>query len=43
MANFQRIGIGGLHVYPLRYWDWPYAADNTDAAADPDRPRLDLV
>ena len=28
-ANFQRIGILGLHVYPLRYWDWPYAGDNT--------------
>ena len=28
-ANFQRIGIEGLHVYPLRYWDWPYAGDNT--------------
>jgi len=28
-ANFQRIGIEGLHVYPLRYWDWPYAGDST--------------
>jgi hypothetical protein len=28
-ANFQRIGIEGLHVYPLRYWDWPDAGDNT--------------
>ncbi len=28
-ANFVRIGIGGLHLYPLRYWDWPYTADNT--------------
>jgi hypothetical protein len=28
-ANFQRIGIEGLHLYPLRYWDWPYAGDNT--------------
>ena len=28
-TNFQRIGIEGLHVYPLRYWDWPYAGDNT--------------
>jgi hypothetical protein len=27
--NFVRIGIGGVHVYPLRYWDWPYTADNT--------------
>ena len=29
ILNFQRIGIGGLHLYPLRYWDWPYTADNT--------------
>jgi hypothetical protein len=29
-ANFQRIGVGGLHLYPLRYWDWPYAGDNTE-------------
>lgn len=28
-TNFQRIGIEGLHVYPLRYWDWPYAGDST--------------
>jgi len=27
--NFVRIGISGLHLYPLRYWDWPYTADNT--------------
>ena len=20
-------GIRGLHLYPLRYWDWPYTAD----------------
>lgn len=26
-SNFVRIGIGGLHLYPLRYWDWPYTAD----------------
>jgi len=26
--NFVRLGIGGVHVYPLRYWDWPYTADN---------------
>jgi hypothetical protein len=29
VTNFQRIGIAGLHLYPLRYWDWPYAGDNT--------------
>jgi hypothetical protein len=29
LTNFQRIGIGGLHLYPLRYWDWPYSGDNT--------------
>jgi hypothetical protein len=30
ILNFQRIGIGGLHLYPLRYWDWPVSADKTD-------------
>ena len=29
VESFVRIGIGGVHVYPLRYWDWPYTADNT--------------
>lgn len=28
LTNFQRIGIEGLHVYPLRYWDWPWAGDS---------------
>ena len=28
-ASFVRLGIEGLHLYPLRYWDWPYTADNT--------------
>ncbi len=28
ILNFQRIGIQGVHVYPLRYWDWPNTADN---------------
>jgi hypothetical protein len=30
LANFQRIGIEGLHLYPLRYWDWPNAGDHTE-------------
>ncbi len=34
LANFQRIGIGGLHVYPLRYWDWPWAGDHTSPLLD---------
>jgi len=29
ITNFQRIGILGVHVYPLRYWEWPVAGDNT--------------
>jgi hypothetical protein len=29
ILSFQKIGISGLHLYPLRYWDWPYSADNT--------------
>jgi len=28
MQSCQRIGIRGLHLYPLRYWDWPNNADN---------------
>ena len=28
MQSQQRIGIKGLHVYPLRYWEWPVSADN---------------
>ena len=27
VLNFERIGIGGLHLYPLRYWDWPISGD----------------
>ena len=30
LTNFQRIGIEGLHLYPLRYWDWPWAGDKTE-------------
>ena len=29
VLRFQRIGIRGVHVYPLRYWDWPISADKT--------------
>jgi hypothetical protein len=25
--SFERIGISGLHLYPLRYWEWPITAD----------------
>jgi hypothetical protein len=34
VLNFQRIGIGGLHLYPLRYWDWPVSADATTPLLD---------
>ena len=30
LSNFQRIGIGGLHLYPLRYWEWPASGDKTE-------------
>lgn len=30
VLNFERIGIGGMHIYPLRYWDWPVSGDNTN-------------
>jgi len=26
--SIARIGAEGLHLYSLRYWDWPHAADN---------------
>lgn len=29
VLNFERIGIGGMHIYPMRYWDWPVSGDNT--------------
>jgi hypothetical protein len=28
MQSCQRIGIKGLHLYPLRYWEWPVSADH---------------
>lgn len=28
MQSQQRIGIKGLHLYPLRYWEWPVSADD---------------
>lgn len=28
LQSCQRIGIRGVHIYPLRYWDWPNSADN---------------
>ncbi len=28
LQSCQRIGIRGVHVYPLRYWDWPNSPDN---------------
>ena len=30
LTTFQRIGIEGLHLYPLRYWDWPWSGDKTE-------------
>lgn len=29
-AARDRLGAGGLHVYPLAYWNWPYSADAVD-------------
>jgi hypothetical protein len=31
MQSHDRIGIRGLHLYPLRYWDWPVTSDRTAA------------
>ena len=32
--SFERIGISGLHLYPLRYWEWPVTADKTTPALE---------
>ncbi|MDR2101331.1 MAG: hypothetical protein LBP43_02020 [Treponema sp.] len=29
-AGRDRLGGSGLHLYPLFYWDWPYAPDKTE-------------
>lgn len=29
-AARNRLGAGGLHVYPLSYWNWPVAPDATE-------------
>jgi len=29
MQSCKNMGIQGLHLYPLRYSDWPYSGDNT--------------
>lgn len=29
-AGIHRLGTSGLHLYPLFFWDWPYAADKTE-------------
>lgn len=29
-AGMHRLGTSGLHLYPLFFWDWPYAADKTE-------------
>lgn len=28
LQSLQRLGVKGLHLYPLRYWEWPISADN---------------
>ncbi|MCA9259651.1 MAG: hypothetical protein KDA61_10650, partial [Planctomycetales bacterium] len=30
LASRDRLGAGGLHVYPLSYWNWPDAPDLVD-------------
>ena len=29
-ASWRRLGGGGLHLYPLFYWDWPYSPDKAE-------------
>lgn len=38
MTSCVETGVKGLHLYPLRYWEWPYSADRTDPRLlQPDR------
>lgn len=30
VASRDRYGASGVHLYPLAYWNWPYAADKTE-------------
>jgi hypothetical protein len=32
--SFERIGITGLHLYPLRFWEWPVTADKVTPALE---------
>lgn len=29
-AGMHRLGTSGLHLYPLFFWDWPFAPDKTE-------------
>lgn len=29
-AGMNRLGVNGLHLYPLFYWDWPYSPDKAE-------------
>ena len=35
LASRDRLGASGIHLYPLSYWNWPYAPD----IADPPLPQ----
>ncbi len=40
-ASAYRLGGGGLHLYPLFYWDWPYSPDQAEPRLkQPVRDRL---
>jgi hypothetical protein len=30
IASRDKFGATGVHLYPLAYWNWPYAADKTE-------------
>jgi hypothetical protein len=30
LASRDRLGASGIHLYPLSYWNWPYAPDIAD-------------
>ena len=36
-AMQSRLGAGGLHLYPLAYWNWPYSPDVVDPVEPEER------
>lgn len=39
-ASRDRLGATGVHLYPLSYWNWPYAPDITKRPGETSEPLL---